>query len=214
MNIEKKITQIWIGPKPPPTKWMNTWKEMHPDWEHTVFTDQMLKSRTWFNQHLIDHYYKTEKWPGVSDLIRYELLWEQGGFMPEADSACLRPVDELFTSPKNYAYSCYENEKYAPGFICPILACNPKNDLVGYIIKTLNKLKPHELNPEPFRSTGNLFLSKIVPKFSTCTLFPSYFFVPQWYYGPRYDGPGKIYSDQYWGSTGLHKNVVTYDKGI
>jgi len=217
MNIEKKITQIWIGPKPPPTKWMNTWKEMHPDWEHTVFTDQMLKSRTWFNQHLIDHYYKTEKWPGVSDLIRYELLWEQGGFMPEADSQCLNAVDELLVSPPDYAYSCWENENAKPGYICPIYAANPKNELIGLIIDTLHKLSPQELNAEPFRSTGNLFLCNLIrnnPKLKNkLTLWPSYFFVPQWYVGPRYSGPGKIYADQFWGSTGLFKNVQTYDKG-
>jgi hypothetical protein len=45
MNIEKKLTQIWIGPKPAPMAWLNTWKEKHPDWEYSIFTDEMLKAR-------------------------------------------------------------------------------------------------------------------------------------------------------------------------
>jgi mannosyltransferase OCH1-like enzyme len=64
---------------------MHTWRDKHPDWKYSIFDDTMLKSRKWKNQHLIEHYYNTGKWPGVSDLIRYELLYEQGGFWPEAD---------------------------------------------------------------------------------------------------------------------------------
>ena len=54
MNIEKKMTHIWIGPSAAPTKWMNTWKDMHPEWEYSVFTDKMLWSRKWKNQSLIE----------------------------------------------------------------------------------------------------------------------------------------------------------------
>ncbi len=54
MNIEKKMTQIWIGPRPAPMKWMNTWKEKHPDWEYSIFTQQDLESRKFHNQHLIN----------------------------------------------------------------------------------------------------------------------------------------------------------------
>ena len=111
MNIEKKITQIWIGPKPAPLKWMLTWRDKHPGWEYNIFTDEMLKARKWKNQSLIEHYYNTGKYPGVSDLIRLELLYEHGGFMPEADMSCVNNTEELFTSPEHYAYSCYENEK-------------------------------------------------------------------------------------------------------
>ena len=215
MNIEKKIIQIWIGPNPAPQQWIDTWKEKHPDWDCSVFTDEMLKSRKWKNQHLIDHYYQTKKWPGVSDLIRYELLYEQGGFMPEADSVCLERVDELFTSPPEHAYTCWENEKAKPGYVCPVLAANPGNAFLKDVIDILHASKPEYLSPEPFRSTGNLFLAGLVPRYRhMLTIWPSYFFVPQWYVGPRYDGPGKIYADQFWGSTGQFKNVKTYDKGI
>ena len=86
MNIEKKMTHIWIGPNPAPLKWMNTWPEKHPDWEYSVFTDEMLHKRKWYNQHLIEEYYRRHCWAGVADLIRYELIYERGGFWPEADS--------------------------------------------------------------------------------------------------------------------------------
>tara|TARA_B110000503_G_scaffold123916_1_gene189950 strand:+ start:1310 stop:1960 length:651 start_codon:yes stop_codon:yes gene_type:complete len=216
MNIEKKLTQIWIGPKPAPVKWMHTWRDKHPDWEYSIFTDDMLKARKWHNQHLIWHYYNTKKWPGVSDLIRYELLYEQGGFWPEADMTCLENTDELFTAPKHHAYSCFENEKGRGNNIQPIMACNPGNEFVKHVIDTLHEVLPHRLSPEPFRSTGNAFLAQHVPKFrDMLTIWPSHYFIPLFYIGgaKRYDGPDKVYADHKWGSTG-HANSIAYDKAI
>ena len=215
MNIEKKMTHIWIGPKDPPIQWMNTWKEKHPDWQYTVFTNDQLHDRSWHNQHLIDEYYQREKYNGVSDLIRYELLYERGGFFPSADTICLHRVDELFTSPKDHAYTVYENEKKRPGFVSPILAANPFNTVVKAIIDTLHKI--NWLSEDPFRSTGNQFLARFLPKYyDQCTIFPSYTFIPQWYEkdSEYYSGEGKVYAEEYWASTDLPHLVDRREKSI
>ncbi len=34
--IPKIIHQIWIGPKPAPTKFMDTWRDKNPDFEYDV----------------------------------------------------------------------------------------------------------------------------------------------------------------------------------
>jgi mannosyltransferase OCH1-like enzyme len=216
MNIEKKMTHIWIGPKPAPTKWMNTWPEKHPDWEYSVFTDEMLWARKWKNQALMEHYYQMKKYAGAHDLIRYELIYEQGGFWPAADSVCLENTEELFTSPSDHAYTVYESEKAKPGYCSPILAANPGNEVVGAIIDHLHKLKPSQLNPHPFMSTGNYFLSQFLPQYKDkVTIWPSYTLIPQWYGSKtRYDGPGKVYAEQYFGSTGQRLSIKGYDEGV
>lgn len=215
MNIEKKITQIWIGPRPAPLRWMNTWRDMHPDWEYSIFTDDMLKSRSWVNEKLISHYYNTGRYQGVSDLIRYELMWEQGGFWPEADMICLNNTEELFTSPADYCYTCYENETHRPGNTQPIMACNPENEFLLRLVTELNKLEPHDLHPEPFRSTGNAWLAKMIPQWQPkITIWPSHYFIPNFYLASveRYNGPDKVYADHVWGSTG-HQGL-DYSRGI
>lgn len=217
ISIERKMKHIWIGPKPAPLKWMYTWRDKHPDWEYSIFTDSMLKNRRWKNQHLIEEYYRQRAWAGVSDLIRYELLYEEGGFICEADMICLENVEELLVSPKDHAYTCYENEKGRPNFIQPIFACNPGNELVGTLIDTLHQLKPNQLHPQPFMSTGNAFLSKFVPAWrDKLTIWPSHYFIPQFYINgaKRYDGPDKIYADHKWGSTGMGYNCVDYSQGV
>ncbi len=216
MSIEKKLSHIWIGPKPAPLKWMYTWRDKHPDWEYSIFTDEMLRNRRWKNQHLIEEYYNRKAWCGVSDLIRYELLYENGGFIAEADMICLEETTELFTSPDDHAYTCFENEEGRPNFIQPIFACNPGNEFVKMLIDTLHPLRPEQLHPQPFRSTGNEFLSQFVPSWrDKLTIWPSHWFIPQFYvYGAqRYSGPDKIYADHMWGSTGMHFSK-SYSEGV
>ena len=213
MNIEKKMTQIWIGPKPAPVKWMNTWKEKHPDWEYRIFTQKDLESRQFFNQHLIDHYYSKGLYSGVSDLIRYELLFEQGGFFPEADFLCIENTDELFTAPKEYCYTCYEQERIRPGFVQPILACNPGNEFVKTLVEILHPLRAEELSPYPWMSTGNQWLSHVVPHFNPkIVIWPSHYFIPTHYDRgmPSYTGQDKVYAHHLWGSTG---GGVNYSEG-
>jgi mannosyltransferase OCH1-like enzyme len=177
----------------------------------------MLRNRKWYNQHLIEEYYKQKAWCGVSDLIRYELLFEEGGFIAEADMICLENCDELFTSPKDHAYTCYENEKGRPDFVQPLFACNPGNLLVRDILDTLHVLQPAQLHPQPFMSTGNSFLSKFVPRYrNKLTIWPSHYFIPQFYMNgsQRYDGPEKVYADHQWGSTGMGFNCTDYSQGV
>ena len=204
MNIENKMTHIWIGPNPAPLKWMNTWPDKMPDWEYSVFTDDMLHKRKWYNQHLIEEYYRRGVWCGVADLIRYELIYERGGFWPEADSECYHDVSELFVQDPSLAYTVFECESVIPRSISPIMAANPGNEFLDRILRNLHQLKPHQLNEKAHESTGNFYLARLLdPHRHLLHIFPSHMFIPQWFRPgyPRYDGPGKIYCEQHWGST-------------
>lgn len=204
MNIEKKITQIWIGPRPAPLKWMHTWRDKHPDWEYSIFTQADLERTTFRNQHLIKYYFDKRLFSGVSDLIRYELIYERGGFWPEADFLCLENTEELFTSPVDYCYTCYEQERIRPGYVQPILAANPGNEFLKQLIDELNILRPEQLSPYPWESTGNAWLSRVIPKYKPkITIWPSHYFIPEHYdRSQKYNGTDKIYAKHLWGSTG------------
>lgn len=209
MNIEKKIYQIWIGPNPAPTKWMYTWRDKHPGWEYSIFTQADLDKRRFKNQSLIDHYMKKKIYAGVSDLIRYELIYERGGFWPEADFICLENTEELFTSPSSFCYTCYENEEIRPGFVQPIFAANPKNKFLEQLIYELSTQTPESLSDKPWKSTGNEWLSHMIPKYNPeIQIFPSHYFIPEHYSvkSKKYTGNEKIYANHAWGSTGGGKN--------
>jgi mannosyltransferase OCH1-like enzyme len=212
MNIPAKLTHIWVGPNPPPITWMNTWPEKHPSWNYSIFSDDDLKNKTFYNQHLIDEYYNRNKFNGVADLIRYELLYEYGGFIPPADAVCLENTEELFVENSDLCYTVYENEIIRPGYVSPIYAACPKNHFLRIIIETLHQLEPAQLSGKVWESTGNLFLKNMIEKHSPkIKIFPSHYFIPKHFKAktPRYEGPDKIYADQKWGTT-----KKTYSEGL
>jgi len=130
--------------------------------------------------------------------VRYEILFENGGFMPGADSICFHPVDELLTEP--IAYAVYENEKRRPGLITPLYAC-PKGNLFAKML--IDELALKQDIGIPWRTTGNMFMQEMVVKHSylVIKLWPSHFFNPVHHTGLTYKGNGKIYAEQQWGTT-------------
>jgi mannosyltransferase OCH1-like enzyme len=217
MNIPKKLWHIWIGPKSAPLKWMNTWPKKHPDWEYQIIDNEYISKRKFYNQHLIEKYLTMPEkngYAGAADLIRYEILYENGGLMPGSDSICLENTEELWVESTDFCYTVYENEKLRPGFVSPIQASNSKDKFLEFIIEDLHKLTPDRLEEkEVYQITGNRYLKDIISRTNFyIKIFPSHYFIPKHFssqHTERYNGPDKIYADQLWGST---KNI--YDQGI
>ena len=197
-KFPKVMHCIWVGPKPAPMKWIDTWKEKHPDWEYILWDNDKVFSRTWINQKHVDFYREKEIWHGLADVIRYEILYEYGGFLHAADSECLRPVDELIDD--HDAWGVYENEKVRPGLISPLYACRKGN---GFAWKLIQGLKAKKEVGEPWMTTGNLYMKEMVEKANDpkVKIFPSYYFSPKHYTGEEYKGDFKPYARQFWGST-------------
>lgn len=200
--VPRTIGHIWIGPHPAPTDWMQSWKDAHPGWTYRLYDNDYLCSRRFRNQAQINEYFRRGKYAGVSDLMRYEILFEQGGFLPEADSICLHPVDALLCEAR--AYTVYEFPEGRTGMMSPFLASEPGNPVIGRVIEDLSHLKPEEMN-NPWTTTGNGFLRRFFHAHrdlrAKITVFPSHYFIPEHYKGESYSGPDRIYARQLWGST-------------
>lgn len=199
MAIPKNMFQTWIGPRPAPLEWMQKWQDVHPNWNYTLVDNDYVSSRTFRNQKLIDEYMLRAEYAAAADLIRYEVLFENGGYMPGADSLCLRPTDELWT--KSTAYTVYENEFMRGQLVAPIMACNPENEFVKALIDRLSEKEPHQLD-KAWRTTGNYFVTCMIEELEPeITIFPSHYFIPEHFTGRRYVGDGPIYARQLFGET-------------
>lgn len=199
MNIPKRIGHIWVGPNPPPIKWMESWKDNHPDWEYVLYDNEYLQQEEFINQTLIDFYWNLGLYAGVADLMRYEILYKHGGFIPEADSYCYHNTDELFNS--SPIYTVYENELLRGKLASPILASQPNNKFLEQIITELSTLTIDQLDT-PWRTTGNLFIAEMIEKYQPdIKIFPSHYFIPVHHEGIIYKGNDKIYCKQMFGST-------------
>lgn len=224
--VPKIIHQVWIGPLPPPQKWMVTWKAKNPDWKYMFWGNRELKNHKWKNQHLIDEYlrryndevknkfkgidkfvsargavFKGEKatlfaWHVIADIIRYEILHEYGGYMPGADTQCLKSINDKW----DRDFDCYTVrtgnlyeqkyhmilqalsgsepnpqqklmlERYHPLNSSPILASKKGSKFLAQIIDELHKLKPEELG-EAVDTTGNVFMGKMIEKYNPPGLY-------------------------------------------
>ena len=85
-DIPKKIHQIWIGHKAPPIIWCDSWRKryrsQYPGWEYKLWTDAevaKMKLRT------KEFYDKESMFQCKADLLRLEILWEEGGIYIDAD---------------------------------------------------------------------------------------------------------------------------------
>jgi len=199
LGIPKNLHHIWIGNVyKPPVEWMSTWTSNHPSWDYRLWTSP--DEFGFKNRKIIQKYIDRGWLAGAADLMRYEILYNFGGFIPPSDSICLENTEELFV--KEGCYTVYENEIYRPGLVSPIYASQPFNPFLKTIIDRLSQMNTEPLEV-PWKATGNGFLKELIEEIkpTDLTIFPSYFFIPTHYDGISYIGSEKIYSDQMWGTT-------------
>ncbi|MGB0966700.1 MAG: glycosyltransferase family 32 protein [Halocynthiibacter sp.] len=214
-SIPKRLGHIWIGPKPMPRHWMQTWPEKHPDWEYRIYDNDFLMEFPFRNRRLINEYFWRGEYAGVQDLMRYEILYKFGGFMADADSICLHPVDELLKGKR--ACTVYDQQDTEKAGVSPFLAAEPRNPVLGEVIDRLGQLQPWDLL-KPWRSTGNRFLIRAIREIGEekVTIWPSHYFIPWHHSDPEdvYSGPDKVYAEQQWGTTRRAYNAKDVAAGV
>lgn len=212
MRIPRRLGHIWIGPKRAPEAWMRSWVEHHPDWDYTLYDNAFLESGDFRTRRQIDEYMKRGWYAGAADLLRYEILFTDGGYMAGADSICIHPIDELFDD-NGTLYTVYENEFMRGQLVAPIVAAAPQHPFLELILSVLEKVPPAELD-HPWRQTGNLFVAELIEKHQPdIVIWPSHVLIPEHFTGRRYNGPGKIYAHQTFGeTTGAYEFASVFDR--
>jgi len=208
--IPKIIHQLWIGPKPRPSKFMKTWQDKHPDFEYILWNEEELKNRN-FYLNCVDKINDIEEINGKADIIRWEILYHYGGLFLDADSICIEPFDYLIA--KGKPFCGYENEMVRNGLVATGTMAFPKNhelpkNAIQYILN-------HEVSQ---RKTGKMAWQNVGPglltillqtnNFKDVVVLPSYYFLPKHATGIQYMGHGKVYAYQEWGSTKQNYEIM------
>lgn len=114
-RIPQTIHFIWLGPRPFPLKSVDnikSWMALHPDWTFCFWTDRprpapvpgmRIRNTDAFSFILLgDCFQKTTCFAEQSDVLRYEILYQEGGVYVDHDVKCLKPFDRF-----NAAYDFY-----------------------------------------------------------------------------------------------------------
>lgn len=199
ITIPRIYHTIWVGDLEPPMDWIRSWADKNPEWEHRLWDNDAVFGREWRNQKHLEWFKEHKIWAGVADIVRYEILFENGGFAAGADSICLEPIDELFADPAFDAYTCYENEALLGDLCSPLLGCTKENPLAEVLIRMLGA---KEVVGIPWKTTGNLFMMHALKalEYPRIKIFPSYTLLPEHHSGAKYEGTGKVYARHMWGN--------------
>lgn len=100
-RIPKKLHFIWLG-RPMPqeyNKYINSWREFHPDWEFKLWTEADLPTFNFKNRDIFDH---ADNYSRKADIWCLEILEQEGGLYLNIDFQCLKRMDTF-----HYTYDFY-----------------------------------------------------------------------------------------------------------
>lgn len=199
--IPKILHFIWVGDESiRPDNCIQTWIDHHPDWEIRVWGNATLREREWDNGAHMQKMAHREL-NGVADMMRWEILYTEGGIVIDADSICVQPLDEALL--RHNAFACWESEMARPGLIAAgYVGSVPENPFIGQIVLDI-LAEPTVVDRPAWETVGPLRLTEAYRRYRYHALhiLPSHYFIPEHFTGLVYDGPGPVYARQFWGST-------------
>lgn len=199
--IPRLLHFVWVGDESNrPDRYIDTWRHHHPDAVVKVWGNAALRERPWINAvHMQD--FAARELSGVADLMRWEILYEEGGVAIDADSICLRPLPDWLFDCEMFA--SWESELARPGLIATgTVGSMQYNPFIARLIETIRS-EPSLAGRMAWEATGPLRLTEVYrrEKYADLTIVPSHFFLPRHYTGIVYSGGGPVYADQCWDST-------------
>lgn len=199
--IPKVLHFVWVGDESKrPDHLIETWRRIHPEMLLRVWGNHEYEHVPWINRQHMEEM-AAQELAGVADLMRWEILFREGGIAIDADSQCLKALPEWIFDCEMFA--AWENEIERPNLISNgtvgSIAANP---FLMKLILDLNRA-PSFAGKPAWASTGPLALTEAFRryKYSNMTILPSHFFLPTHYSGRSYSGKGPVYAVQEWQST-------------
>ena len=186
---------------------------MNPSYEIRVWGNNDLATYGWYLSNWMTEMSKKELC-AVADLMRYEILYREGGITLDADSICIRPLEDWLIETDEFA--CWENEHLVPNLIAVgTMGGKRESPFFGQIIKDLSEENVDSSKPA-WVTTGPVRLTNAWKKYQfPLTIYPSHYFYPTHHSGKLdYNGNGIVFSRQLWGSTKslydyIHADIIS-----
>jgi mannosyltransferase OCH1-like enzyme len=176
--IPSKIHQIWLGGELPNKyeSYTNSWRFFNPSYEYRLWkdndVDEVLQNAT--SRELFFH---CKNFGMKSDILRYEILKQQGGIYVDTDFECLKSFD-TFLSLKFFTGISYDRD---PVLYIGLIGCQP-NDM---IIKTCSeRVRPCDEEDTrnilaatgPYMFSNTFFANTTIDSKGVIAFPPAYFY--------------------------------------
>ena len=203
--IPKIIHQLWIGNKPAPTKFMDTWRDAHEPLGLNICFGTKKIFRKILTLLCFKKLNSIEEINGKADVIRWLILQKFGGIFIDADSICIHPFDEHLLNGID-AFAGWEQERVREGLAATgTMGFPPFHPIVNSAIEWIkrNEISMARSRQRAWYTVGPGLLTRICQLYGwgNIKIFPSHYFLPFHYTGIKYEGHDKVYAYQEWGST-------------
>ena len=192
--IPRKLHVIWIGDEAEfPEECVNTWRNNHAEWDLTIWGNEALRKYEWRCGDQMRELLSRDL-RGVTDCMRWNILYNEGGVVVDADMVSLRSLPD-------WLLECqiavpWLNEIAYPGLLSTVIvAAEPFNPLVGEIILRIQS-DPELSTKQITDATGAGLMLQLRNQhnYRGMTLLPSHFFLPRLPKIEPYNGTAPIYA--------------------
>lgn len=112
VTIPKNLHQVWIGPRPAPLSWTQTWQKMNPDFTYRLWDNEAIEAFGLRNHEVYRRFILEDLYDGAADIARAEILHRFGGVYADADSVALRPLGDATFMQAGFFAQREPNDKY------------------------------------------------------------------------------------------------------
>jgi inositol phosphorylceramide mannosyltransferase catalytic subunit len=155
--IPRIFHSVWLGPSPLPERerlWIEGWKDMHPGWEHLLWTDHYLPPLR-----RPDLFAAGKNWAQKSDVLRFELMAGIGGVYLDTDMECLQNIEPLLDESR--AFLGFEK----PGRIAQgIIGAEPGHPFFESVMSALPEGMP--FRGQNLQETGPDFTGRVFRQYA------------------------------------------------
>ncbi len=216
LQIPRKLHIIWVGSdNAMPVDCTESWRRKHPSWAYRIWTNRDLENVAWVNAEHMRTFVKARKWAAVADLMRYEILYREGGVYVDADARCLRPLDDWLL--ENEMFACWDYTLAKRKLVNnAFMGSVPRNPFLAYVIEEARRKsdvlrrwswsRMRFVKMGAWRSVGPYHLTDCINRYqgegyANISVLPSHLFSPNHFRGRSYAGNGVVYADHSWATT-------------
>jgi inositol phosphorylceramide mannosyltransferase catalytic subunit len=205
--IPKKLHFIWIGDESKkPVRCIDTWMKKNPDYEVKVWGNNQLQTVNWKNHRQLHDMLDKKDYAGASDVMRYEILYEHGGIYIDADTFCVKPLEDWLLNCESFA--SWEQELVRNNLIANTIIGGVPGAQTWKLCMDAVATKDCTEEKLAWMITGPMLVTDVFFKAqANLTVYPSHFFMPEHHTGYKSKVTGHHFASHLWGSGTGYDNM-------